>query len=89
MSEEEDAFDSEALQEMNQLTVTSVSQLSTHPGNDPESMVAFLPHVRRNTMERIPEQPNPRERFVRKNTMERLTASRSPLTSCLTLPGQV
>ena len=33
LSEEEDAFDSE----MNQLTVTSISQLG--PGNDPDSMV--------------------------------------------------
>ena len=72
-------------QENNQLTVTSISQLSgQHPGNDPDSMVeyythirtesfflydhktlleinlkvAFLPHVRRNTMEKIPEQTN-------------------------------
>jgi hypothetical protein len=39
LSEEEDAFDSEALQDINQLTVTSISQLSLTPGNDPDSMV--------------------------------------------------
>jgi len=78
LSEEEDVFDAEGVQENNQLTVTSISQLSgQHPGNDPDSMVAFLPHVRRNTMEKIPEQTNnPRERFVRKNTMERLSTNR-------------
>ena len=38
--------------EMNELTVHSISSLN--PGNDPDSMVAFLPNVRRNTMEKIP-----------------------------------
>ena len=47
---------------------------SLNPGNDPESMVAFLPNVRRNTMEKIPgaAESDPRAKFVRKNTLERL-----------------
>ena len=34
------------------MTVTSINSLN--PANDPDSMVAFLPNVRRNTMERMP-----------------------------------
>ena len=41
-----------SINEINELTVHSVNSLN--PGNDPESMVAFLPNVRRNTMEKIP-----------------------------------
>ena len=55
---------------------------SLNPGNDPESMVAFLPNVRRNTMEKIPgaAESDPRAKFVRKNTLERLPIkSRSDL----------
>jgi len=52
----------------NQMTVTSINSLN--PANDPESMVAFLPNVRRNTMERVPESES-RQRFRRRNTMER------------------
>ena len=37
---------------MLQMTVTSINSLN--PANDPDSMVAFLPNVRRNTMERLP-----------------------------------
>ena len=55
--------------EINELTVHSINSLN--PGNDPESMVAFLPNVRRNTMEKIPGE-DPRSKFVRKNTLERI-----------------
>jgi len=58
-----------SISELNQLTVNSINSL--HPGNDPDSMVAFLPNVRRNTMERIPE-GDPREKFKRRNTSDRL-----------------
>ena len=58
-----------SLNEINELTVNSVNSLN--PGNDPESMVAFLPNVRRNTMEKIPPE-DPRSKFVRKNTVERI-----------------
>ena len=66
--------------DLNELTVHSISSLN--PGNDPESMVAFLPNVRRNTMEKIPgaAESDPRAKFVRKNTLERLPIkSRSDL----------
>jgi hypothetical protein len=46
------------LHSLNQLTVNSMS--SFNPANDPESMVAFLPNVRRNTMERAPSGEDPR-----------------------------
>ena len=58
-----------SLNEINELTVNSINSLN--PGNDPESMVAFLPNVRRNTMEKIPPE-DPRSKFVRKNTVERI-----------------
>ena len=45
------------------MTVTSINSLN--PANDPDSMVAFLPNVRRNTMEKVPEVQDPRERFIR------------------------
>ena len=75
--EEEDYFNDNPLNQLtvksmtdlNQLTVNSINSLN--PGNDPESMVAFLPNVRRNTMERIPED-NPRDKFTKRNTMERI-----------------
>ncbi len=63
---------------LNQKTFASVNQMtinsynSFNPANDPESMVAFLPNVRRNTMERIPSVEDPRARFHRRNTMERI-----------------
>ena len=59
-----------SINELNDLTVHSINSLN--PGNDPESMVAFLPNVRRNTMEKIPGQEDPRSKFVRKNTLERI-----------------
>ena len=40
------------------MTVTSINSLN--PANDPDSMVAFLPNVRRNTMERMPSTEDPR-----------------------------
>ena len=58
-----------SINEINELTVNSLSSLN--PGNDPESMVAFLPNVRRNTMEKIPPE-DARSKFVRKNTLERI-----------------
>ena len=58
-----------SINDLNDLTVHSISSLN--PGNDPESMVAFLPNVRRNTMEKIPAD-DPRSKFVRKNTLERI-----------------
>merc|ERR1719499_764981 len=58
-----------SINEINELTVHSINSLN--PGNDPESMVAFLPNVRRNTMEKIPGE-DPRSKFVRKNTLERI-----------------
>ena len=63
---------------MNQRTFASVNQMtinsfnSLNPANDPDSMVAFLPNVRRNTMEKIPSVEDPRARFHRRNTMERI-----------------
>ena len=45
------------------MTVTSINSLN--PANDPDSMVAFLPNVRRNTMEKVPEVQDPRDRFIR------------------------
>ena len=37
-----------------------------NPGNDPESMVAFLPNVRRNTTDKVPDSAaDLRERFIR------------------------
>jgi len=71
------------LNSINQLTLNSINQLTMNslrninPANDPESMVAFLPNVRRNTLDRIPGEENPRERFQRKNTMERLGRQQS------------
>ena len=59
-----------SINEINELTVHSINSLN--PGNDPDSMVAFLPNVRRNTMEKIPGD-DPRSKFVRKNTLERIT----------------
>merc|ERR1712215_552326 len=62
---------------LNQRTLNSINQMtinifnSLNPANDPESMVAFLPNVRRNTMEKIPE-GDPRDKFTRKNTVERI-----------------
>ncbi|XP_023326559.1 solute carrier family 13 member 2 [Eurytemora carolleeae] len=53
----------------NQMTVTSINSLN--PANDPDSMVAFLPNVRRNTMERMPSTEDQRTRFRRRNDMER------------------
>ena len=58
-----------------QLTEKSLSEMdalsnsidSLNPGNDPDSMVAFLPNVRRNTMERIPR-INLRDKLVRRHT---------------------
>ena len=64
---------------MNQRTIHSLNQMtiqSLNPANDPESMVAFLPNVRRNTMERTPSMEDPRSRFHRRNTMERMTVQR-------------
>ena len=58
-----------SINEINELTVHSINSLN--PGNDPDSMVAFLPNVRRNTMEKIPGD-DPRSKFVRKNTLERI-----------------
>lgn len=52
------------------MTINSFNSLN--PANDPESMVAFLPNVRRNTMERTPSMEDPRTRFHRRNTMERM-----------------
>ena len=46
------------LHSLNQLTVNSMSNFN--PANDPESMVAFLPNVRRNTIERAPSCEDPR-----------------------------
>jgi len=63
---------------LNQRTLNSINQMtiqsfnSFNPANDPDSMVAFLPNVRRNTMERVPSTEDPRSRFQRRNTMERL-----------------
>ena len=59
-----------SINDINELTVHSINSLN--PGNDPDSMVAFLPNVRRNTMEKIPGE-DPRSKFVRKNTLERIT----------------
>jgi di/tricarboxylate transporter len=54
----------------NQMTVTSIGSLN--PANDPDSMVAFLPNVRLNSMDRGAGQDiDPRSRFRRRNTMER------------------
>ena len=64
---------------MNQRTLHSLNQMtiqSLNPANDPESMVAFLPNVRRNTMDRTPSGEDPRSRFLRRNTMERMTVQR-------------
>ena len=76
--EEEDYFNDnplnqltvKSMSDLNQLTVNSINSLN--PGNDPDSMVAFLPNVRRNTMERIPGE-DPRDKFIRRNTNERFT----------------
>ena len=57
---------------MNQRTIHSLNQMtinsynSLNPANDPDSMVAFLPNVRRNTMERTPSQEDPKTRFHRR-----------------------
>jgi len=58
------------IRSLNQMTINSFNSLN--PANDPESMVAFLPNVRRNTMERTPSMEDPRTRFHRRNTMERM-----------------
>ena len=86
-SEQEDEFNEEFNQRtftsinqlsINQKTIHSLNQMtinsyqSLNPANDPESMVAFLPNVRRNTMERVPSTEDPRQRFHRRNTMERI-----------------
>ena len=59
-----------SLNQINQMTINSFQSLN--PANDPDSMVAFLPNVRRNTMERVPSTEDPRQRFHRRNTMERI-----------------
>ena len=66
------------LNSLNQMTINSFS--SSNPANDPESMVAFLPNVRRNTMERVPSTEDPRSRFQRRNTMERMQRQDSRLS---------
>ena len=53
---------------------------SSNPANDPESMVAFLPNVRRNTMERFSSVEDSRNRFQRRNTMERVQRQDSRLS---------
>eukprot|EP00092_Neocalanus_flemingeri_P006840 GFUD01007385.1.p1 GENE.GFUD01007385.1~~GFUD01007385.1.p1 ORF type:complete len:728 (-),score=94.80 GFUD01007385.1:163-2346(-) len=66
------------LNSINQMTINSFNSLN--PANDPESMVAFLPNVRRNTMERVPSTEDARSRFQRRNTMERLPRQESRLS---------
>jgi len=63
------------LNSLNHMTINSFN--SVNPANDPESMVAFLPNVRRNTLERLPSGEDPRNRFQRRNTMERLQKQES------------
>jgi len=76
-------FNQRTFTSINQLTVNSINQMTMNslgnfnPANDPESMVAFLPNVRRNTLEKLPGDENPRERFQRKNTMERIGRQQS------------
>merc|ERR1719341_1428232 len=76
-------FNQRTFTSINQLTVNSINQMTMNslgnfnPANDPESMVAFLPNVRRNTLEKLPGEENPRERFQRKNTMERIGRQQS------------
>ena len=82
-SEQEDEFNEEFNQRtftsinqlsINQKTIHSLNQMtinsyqSLNPANDPESMVAFLPNVRRNTMERVPSTEDPRQRFHHLNS---------------------
>ena len=53
---------------LNQMTMNSFN--SKNPANNPESMVAFLPNVRRSTMERLPRTEDPRLSFNQKNTRQ-------------------
>jgi len=70
------------LNSINQMTIKSISSMnnSSNPANDPESMVAFLPNVRRNTIERFSSVEDPRNRFQRRNTMERVQRQDSRLS---------
>jgi len=61
------------LNSINQMTLSSIKSMknSLNPANDPESMVAFLPNVRRNTLDRFPSTEESQHRAQRRNTMER------------------
>merc|ERR1711970_1121840 len=61
------------LNSINQMTLSSIKSMknSLNPANDPESMVAFLPNVRRNTLDRFPSTEESQNRAQRRNTMER------------------
>ena len=70
------------LNSINQMTLSSIKSMknSSNPANDPESMVAFLPNVRRNTLDRFPSTEESQNSAQRRNTMERQSSkySRQP-----------
>eukprot|EP00092_Neocalanus_flemingeri_P012001 GFUD01012938.1.p1 GENE.GFUD01012938.1~~GFUD01012938.1.p1 ORF type:complete len:728 (-),score=120.32 GFUD01012938.1:128-2311(-) len=72
------SLNQKTLNSINQMTINSFN--SVNPANDPESMVAFLPNVRRNTMDRLPNTEEARSRFQRRNTMERLPRQESRMS---------